>query len=480
MAPSVGQRISVCWRGRWCDGTISALAWECNNRGPPSARATVEYDDGETWLHHLPTTKHVLGPAVATQATPAADKRSIADVTDPCTLSAKRSKLEQVAEPSAATQRPRRGSMSSLLLASLAPPSAAAPARRPLRAPRRRLLSIAFVWPEDTAWDRRSGVKGRRSPRWYADCVTEMIQWHGRDGASSFVVHVHGALGSAVIAALEERWSRALALSCGGVDERVTVAACARELHPMFPVAARAIPLLDSSCERLVLCLDVHDHLQQQSDSIAALLRQMSSEGTAAGFTCWAGHGLRDSFGRDDQTLPPPPLITADRTQAQAEAGVVWHLDCGLLLTLPAFRRSLAAIGAATYEAHLHAAHATYDWDDARGSDEMALELLLLAGEAASDGRHAADLARLCVRDASLRVHTLCADHSRGRAGGVAGGVAPGWAATWPATLEQAAPRYPPVPVRVRQFVYDEEVKRKRLRAGQGDDKLALRWAALQ
>ena len=67
-----------------------------------------------------------------------------------------------------------------------APPTSSRPS---LRSPRKKLFSIAFTWPSGAQWD--AGV-GRKSPSWYALCVAELISHYASDGASSFLVHVHG------------------------------------------------------------------------------------------------------------------------------------------------------------------------------------------------------------------------------------------------------------------------------------------------
>ena len=63
------------------------------------------------------------------------------------------------------------------------------PSRPSLRSPHKKLFSIAFTWPSGAQWD--AGV-GRKSPSWYALCVAELISHYASDGASSFLVHVHG------------------------------------------------------------------------------------------------------------------------------------------------------------------------------------------------------------------------------------------------------------------------------------------------
>ena len=133
-------------------------------------------------------------------------------------------------EPADALKRPRRLGASPVPWP-LAPPQQHE--RRVVRSPRRRLFSIAFVWPEGVPWAGcGGGAKGRRAPRWYADCVTEMILHHGRAGAS-FIIHVHGALGGDLIGALAQQWRRAWpALT------RTTVAA--RAAHVPCSILGRA------------------------------------------------------------------------------------------------------------------------------------------------------------------------------------------------------------------------------------------------
>jgi hypothetical protein len=177
----------------------------------------------------------------------------------------KREFLES-AEVTCVRKRPRRlavGNMPQLL----AQPQQAE-RRVGVRVPRRRLFSIAFVWPEGVPWlgaAGSGGVKGRRAPRWYADCITEMILHFGNEG--SFVIHVHGALGTSVIKALAQQWRSAFG-QCAARGESLSISVCDAKLHPMFPVSARAVPLLDSKDERLVLCVDVHDSLARQSEAI--------------------------------------------------------------------------------------------------------------------------------------------------------------------------------------------------------------------
>ena len=459
--PKVGQRISIRWRGGlWHDGSIKEVMVSVGAHGKfPDTAVTVQFDDGDVFTHDLRTTTHELGEAPHTNTTHA-----------PLTGARKRQKVADDG-PGSMPQRQRPCQAAGMPLALLPSLTAALEPRRQLRAPRKRLISIAFVWPESVPWDGLSAIKGRRAPRWYADCITETILHFGRDGNSSFIVHVHGALGGRVIAALDEQWRRAFD-SLNARDETLCISVCHEGLHPMYPVAARVVPLLDSKSERVVISLDVHDSLCQQDVEISALLDQMRIECRSAGWTCWAGHGLRSSFKRDDPGLPPPPLIAADRTVQQAEAGVVWHLDCGLLLTLPGFRRALAATGAPSYAQHLRVAHEVYDFDCARGSDEMALELYLLAGQTAESRAHASEVMRLCLTDASLRVHSLCVDSTRGKHGG---GLLP---PAWPGEIKRAGPpRYADLAPRPRQFVYDEEVRKRALSHGGGDDKSTLRWA---
>ena len=242
-------------------------------------------------------------------------------VTTPVGTLQKKRKHSAVAVADAASASPRRSRSSYMQAGDDAIPLALADERprRALRLPRKRLFALAFAWPEGAAWD-DSGKEGRKHPpRWYADCITELILHYASDGVSSFVVHVHGALSSTVLRALEVRWqaafdaARTAAGACGREGtESLSLFVCPESAHPMYPVAARASTLLDSTSERVVLCVDVHDSLERQAKEIEALLEQVADDGTSAGFTAWPGHGLRASFSRNDPTLSPPPLCAVE------------------------------------------------------------------------------------------------------------------------------------------------------------------------
>eukprot|EP00966_Prymnesium_polylepis_P024417 562337-Prymnesium_polylepis.2 len=125
---------------------------------------------------------------------------------------------------------------------------AAVPARplRQLRQPPRRLYTMAFTWPAGASWVRAEGDR-KRGPSWYADRVTEQIELRAADGASSFLIHVHGAIAPAARATLDERWQGAFdkaRAGCGAAcgrdsQETLELVVCDAAMPPMWPAALR-------------------------------------------------------------------------------------------------------------------------------------------------------------------------------------------------------------------------------------------------
>lgn len=141
-----------------------------------------------------------------------------------------------------------------------------------------------------------------------------------------------------------------------------------------------------------------------------------------------------------------------ERTQREADHGVVWHLDCGLLVTLPAFRRRLRALrGVGSYAAHVAHCHAEFDFESAKGTDEMMLEMFLLSAQPCGRdvGSGGTALLRLVRECASLRVHTLCAEAKKGRRAKSA----------WSDMPHDELPPYERQAPRALQYVYDDEVR---------------------
>ena len=312
-------------------------------------------------------------------------------------------------------------------IASVMPKEASPPRKSPprLRQPVRRLYSIAFTWPAGASWLSAHGDR-KRAPSWYADRITELIELRAADGRSSFLVHVHGAISPAMRSLLEERWQAAFRRARqasitqpGGrqpSDESLELVVCDKALPPMWPAAARIAPVFDHPGESAVIVIDVHDSLPKQTAEIDSLLTQAAEESSCLALTAWPGYGLRSSFRRDDPTLAPPALLAIDRTDksqsADVAAGIVWHLDCGLLVSLPGFRRRLRAFSSPAlprYSAHLKHCFEQYEYDSSRGSDEMILEMYLLAGRPANKD-FSASLFKLLRSCSSLRVHMLCPD----------------------------------------------------------------------
>ena len=183
----------------------------------------------------------------------------------------------------------------------------------------------------------------------------------------------------------------------------------------------------------------------------------MESSGASAGFTAWPGYDLRSSFKKDDDGLAPPQKLRIDRSAAEAQEGIVWHLDCGLLVTLNRFRQRLRALRVQgrtlpSYASHAKWCHTNFTYDDARGTDEQMLELFLLAGRPAGRaGDFDGSVPSLVRQEATVRVHQLCADSK----------TAKRKATKWPKEAAAAfaePPAYAKQKERALQFIYDDEV----------------------
>ncbi|KAL1528666.1 hypothetical protein AB1Y20_010003 [Prymnesium parvum] len=362
-------------------------------------------------------------------------------------------------------------------------PADAAAHKRPRRLPRRRLYSIAFTWPEGASWLSTQGDR-KRAPSWYADRVTELVELRAADGASSFVVHVHGSIDPLARAALLSRWRAAFERARGSKREEggptLELVVCDKTMPPMWPAAMRGTanlqqslaspvhpahypcvhrtaqqcthtlvaPLIDDMSEQIVICIDVHDDKEKQTTEIDSLLEQMSDDCRSIGLTAWPGHDLRSSFPRDDPSIAPYPVLGIDRSAADAAEDIVWHLDCGLLISLPGFRRKLRDLKIPPFKDHLAYCREAFEYDPLRGTDEMILEMYLLAARPAMRDYGHLLPAMLCAC-ASLRVHRLCPTRQMLERQRVS---------KWPEVLSHHLPAYVPRRRRPKQFIYDDEV----------------------
>lgn len=146
-SPVVGQRISIRWRGGvWFDGTIAAVTMMAGTRASRhEVSVTVNYDDGDTFTHDLRKGKYELGSAP--QSSPDPDPKTCINTgPDPAR---KRQKVELGQSSATPLRQHPRTSPRLTPLALQSSPTAGLVTRRPPRPfaiPRRRLLSLAFVW----------------------------------------------------------------------------------------------------------------------------------------------------------------------------------------------------------------------------------------------------------------------------------------------------------------------------------------------
>ena len=344
----------------------------------------------------------------------------------------------------------------------------------------RRLYTVAFTWPEGVSWWGATG-SGRQAPGWYADRLTEQIELRASDGVSSFQVHIHGGIGPAALDELKQRWEAAFDAArrgrgCppggggddggdgGGGGESLELVVCDASAPALWPHASRVLPLLEDRSDRVVVCIDVHDAVDKQTKEIESLLERMCVGGVGLGLTSWPGYGLRSSFAHDDPSIGPRPTLKIDRaTVSDADNGIVWHLDCGLLISNAEFRRELRGIQGQGFEAHLEYCEAHFGYDPVCGTDEMILEMYLLAGRS-GDQHLSQSVDRLLRKSASIRAHVLRPDPAKLNCGEVS---------EWSKALSQHRPAYVAQKRRPRRFVYDEEAEMSYPRAGRP---LELRW----
>ena len=265
----------------------------------------------------------------------------------------------------------------------------------------RRVFSVGFGWRSGADWS--SGGNGRRSVRWYADCLHDLLYHHARaDSTCRFVVHLHGAMTclDTLTASLRRAFEdgRASALVRRRDPRGVTVRVCDARLPPMWPQAARAITLFDHpSHADTVLLVDVHDDPRKQSAAADQLAEEAFATGKSLGLTFWKSEGDLASSVRDD-AVAPPVLLRVDRTAAMIAKDQHWNLDAGLALTTGRFRARLRRQAMESYAQFLERMGPRVLYDETRGTDEGLLKLYLLTQPPI----------RTLVRTASvLRTHTL-------------------------------------------------------------------------
>ena len=334
--------------------------------------------------------------------------------------------------------------------ASIAPPAAPKSTVPPPRAepvsvvlPRglegtRMIWSLAYVWPKGSAFTEDfSGKSGRNGPAWYARCIADLITTRSRSRpADSFIVHTHGAIGAAHRAALEAYWRAALR-----GDGSLAVKVCDAGAAPFLPVLLRTVPVLDAcdDCDgHIVVAVDVHDDLALQARELSLLLSEMhemharcqpgqSADGASTGaegrgegslgITFYpaiddapeevkAGlrvchEGAQGAVGAADVGGARASGVGGRQPKRQAVArrrllrSVLWHVDAGLVASLPEWRKGLrdlrSCVGSAVgyyqagYAEHAHSYHEHVGLASSH-SDELAMHEFLLEGRCMGGG----------------------------------------------------------------------------------------------
>lgn len=265
----------------------------------------------------------------------------------------------------------------------------------------RRVYSVAFAW-RNTAWNK--GGNTRKSPRWYADCLMDMI-YHksASDPTCRFIIHLHGALPNLEELALASRQCFAQGRRFGGGRQDpggVRFLICENTMPAMWPQASRLLSLIDHpSHSDTVIVADIHDDLAMQDKVVNDLEETLLTSKKTLALTFWKSNGNLASSFRSD-SVPPAPVLTIDRSATMIDDDEHWNVDAGLAISRGGFRRTLQTmLGRNPYEHFLHKMGLLVNYDDQRGTDESLLKLFLLTRDA--------DTIRL-VRDHSVAfTHTL-------------------------------------------------------------------------
>lgn len=268
----------------------------------------------------------------------------------------------------------------------------------------RRVFTVAFAWREGS-WNKGGG--GRKSVRWYADSLLDMIHFYAHlDKTCRFVVHMHGAVPilKGLMQSCKEAFYEGRLLGGGEQDPHgVSFVLCDASLPAMWPQASRVATLFDYASQHdTTVLVDIHDDLTKQRSAIQTLEEYMREYGKHMSLTFWQTEGnLATSFASDPSVLPPPRLVV-DRSQAMLNNDRHWSLDGGLAICDPTFRKLLKETDEyVSYESFLQTMSTLINYDDTRGTDESLMKLYLL-----TKSQSVLDLVRL---SSALFTHTLSA-----------------------------------------------------------------------
>ena len=226
------------------------------------------------------------------------------------------------------------------------------------------LFSVSFVWPAGRAWDELQ-KGGRKSPRWYFECLFSFIKRYSTGFETRFIVHLHETLRDVLPLHVFSRMN-------------VSFQFCAVHLPLFWPNAARFVPLIDSTEDVTVIVADIHDSPRPQAKMIEDKLDTTGPDDMI--LTFWRTDS--DSYAAQDflfanDVAPPPDLEPVPQKESR------WVIDGGFALSKPGARSRLRnAFGKDnTFHYHLKECSKLYNWDPdgLRGTDEYLLQLYLLS-----------------------------------------------------------------------------------------------------
>jgi hypothetical protein len=227
------------------------------------------------------------------------------------------------------------------------------------------LFSVSFVWPEGRAWDRPQ-TKGRRSPRWYFECLVSFVKRQSTDPTTRFIIHLHESL----------RGVLPLSVFDG---LHVSFRFCAVHFPLFWPNVARFVPLIDSMEAATVIVTDIHDSPTPQTKMIENKLDITGPDEMILTFwrTDSDSYAAEDFLYADDVAPPPDLEPIPPRDDGR------WVVDGGFAMSKPGARDKLRnAFGKEnTFAHHLNECANIYNWDpdSLRGTDEYLLQLYLLS-----------------------------------------------------------------------------------------------------
>lgn len=206
--------------------------------------------------------------------------------------------------------------------------------------------SVCFVWPDGAHWN--------KSPSTYLGCMEEWIKRRRQD---TIIVYIHRRMPH----------RSAISRFLRGMGRAVYVRAV--EGHAFIPMTMRFVPLFDAdplTTNAIVIVADIHDNIAIQTHQTFRILKEMIKDRKGFGMTAWRASGNGLPYACDSmKALQIEPCF---RFRSDHPDEYHWHIDGGLLMTTPKFRRHVTASFAR------HMTEFTARHGHTRGADEQVLE----------------------------------------------------------------------------------------------------------